>query len=64
MSGSSPRWHHTLLSREYKCHACLCLMGQGSLCLNNNCVNYKGTIAPDRPYVHTYAGIKPRPLAA
>lgn len=63
MSGTNQRWRHTLASREYKCHACLCLMGLHTRCLNNNCEMYAGRLPPDRPVVHTYGGLKPRPLA-
>lgn len=63
MSSTSPRWKTTLANRQYKCHSCFCLMGYGAQCLNPNCEVYQGSLSPDRPYVHTYAGLKPRPLA-
>jgi hypothetical protein len=60
---SSPRWQTTLANRLFQCHACLCLMGTHCRCLNTNCECYTGVLSPDKPYVHTYAGINPRPLA-
>jgi hypothetical protein len=60
---NSPRWRTTLENRKYQCHSCFCLMGVHSQCLNTNCEVYKGTLSPDKPYVHTYGGIETRPLA-
>lgn len=54
------RWQTTLESRKYKCHACLCLMGLRTRCLNNNCQEYGGKLPPDLPHQDTYGGKVPR----
>lgn len=52
----SNRWSATKESRKYKCHACLCLRGTHSRCLNTDCIAYTGKLPPERDVIHTYAG--------